>query len=320
MKPIDPYNKILRHGEALAKIQRGERVWPVNVELDISNACNLRCSWCAFAYMHNGIFMEPALFSRIMEELDGIKSITFTGGGEPTIHPDFAQMVQEASRYKLGLYTNGVSIKNLLPVAHLFEWIYVSLDEVDKESYRRSKGASAFDTVLRNTRQLAQEVFVGLGFLVHEKNYEYIDKMVELGKKVDADYVHVHPIVADVSYHWIPDALEILEYDWGYPLFYSEKRFWDLYYYWVGSWSRGYSICRGSELVPCIGADGTVWVCPNMRGKRPLGNLQEETFAEIWARREVQKVGPDCRIACRNHALNTVLEYACTPQLHEDFV
>ena len=71
-------------------------------------------------------------------------------------------------------------------------------------------------------------------------------------------------------------------------------------------------------VVPCIGADGSLWVCPNTRMIRKLGDLNKESFREIWECRPVQFVGEDCRIACRNHELNRTLEFVCGKPLWDE--
>ena len=40
----------------------------------------------------------------------------------------------------------------------------------------------------------------------------------------------------------------------------------------------------GSQLQPCLGADGHVYVCPQLRGYKEYsyGSLYEKSFKEIW--------------------------------------
>ena len=101
---------------------------------------------------------------------------------------------------------------------------------------------------------------------------------------------------------------------------YAPQRFLDLA---AGdAYERGYSICRASALSPCIGADGTVWACPNTRGLpgRSIGNASKQRLAEIFANAPVQMVGPDCEPTCRHHAMNKTLALVCERQPHEEFI
>ena len=47
---------------------------------------------------------------------------------------------------------------------------------------------------------------------------------------------------------------------------------------------RTYKKCLGSQIQPCVGADGEVYVCCNHRGYKEYsyGNLNEKSFKDIW--------------------------------------
>jgi hypothetical protein len=50
---IDPRGKLFGHMDRLAEIRTGKRPPPVNVEVDVSNRCNLGCRGCHFAHLHS---------------------------------------------------------------------------------------------------------------------------------------------------------------------------------------------------------------------------------------------------------------------------
>ncbi len=321
---IDPWNKVLRYPDRLAAIRNGERVYPLNVEFDLTNRCNLHCQHCDFAHVHDGAMMEEELAERAIRECAdvGVKALTLTGGGEPTLHPRFADLCQRA--YDLGMavgvYSNGLRREALVAAAPHLAWAYISLDEVDPRSYWRRKGINAWWTVCANVQAIAGKTVVGAGFLLHGENYRQASKMVDVARDLGADYCQFRPVVGLDDYAWVPDCLTVLGALDDPFIYVSYRRFEDLHRSACGEYVRQYSACRGSVLVPCIGADGTVWVCPNTRGLRPLGNLKEETLRDIWARRPAQYVGADCRVACRNDALNETLEYVCSDAEHMAFV
>lgn len=325
---IDPGGKILRHPDVLARIRRGEPVWPLHVELDLSNACNLRCRHCSFAYTHDGAILRPELAARILAELaaGGTRAVTFSGGGEPTCNPDFAEVVRSAADLglSLGLYTNGVNVDPVLDVLDCFAWVYVSLDAVDAADYEARKGAGAFARVCEHARRLALtrrpgRTAIGVGYLLDGSNWLKADAAVALSRRIGADYCQLRPIVQDgpgAEYGWVRRALPHLEALAGPGVYVSVARLREL----LDRGPRGYAVCRGSALVPCVGATGDVWVCVNTRGKRKLGCLAKDTFAAIWEARPEQVVGPDCRVACRNHALNLTLEHVCKEGQHDAFI
>ena len=62
----------------------------------------------------------------------GVTGIEFTGGGEPTLHPDFQEIVQYAHSlgFKLGICTNGVILgkkKFNKEIVKLFSWVRLGM-------------------------------------------------------------------------------------------------------------------------------------------------------------------------------------------------
>lgn len=325
---IDPQRKILRYPEILARMQAGLRAWPINIELDMSNQCNLKCAHCDFAHTHNSQEMSPELASQVLNELaaGGTRAITLTGGGEPTLNADFAAIARHAAALdlRLGLYTNGVDVSRLIPALDKFAWVYISLDEASQESYKIQKGADRFNQVTRNIKALVGEESkptIGVGFMIHPSNMNQIPEMVSLKDQLGVDYIQFHPTVGLTDYSWVRGIRHLLRHlQQQENIHVVLQRFHDLGMNQHGKHERGYTVCRGSELVPCIGASGEVWVCPNTRGLRKLGDLSQESFKQVWLRRPEQYVGTDCRVACRNHFLNQTLEYVCSHGIHEEFV
>jgi len=325
MTYIAPATKILRYPNTLAAMLRGERVWPLHVEFDLAGVCNLSCRHCRFGGRQDGAVMAETDARIILDELyaGGTNAVTLSGGGEPTMNPRFAAIAQYAHAVGLavGVYTNGINRQALIDAAPWCEWIYVSLDAASAESYARVKGADRFDNVCGTIVELSKRTrTLGVGFLLSDENLRHVFSMRRLGQELGVDYVQFRPVAGLDSYDWVDAALENLAQLLS-PV-YSPDRFRDLMDDKYSNYARGYTTCRASELVPAIGADGTVWVCPNTRGMkgRSLGNLHEETFARLWARRPTQCVGDDCEPTCRNHQLNKTLELVCAEQAHEEFV
>ena len=61
------------------------------IQIDITNACNMRCSNCTrFCGNHKkAFFMDFSTFKRAVDSMDGFDGVTGMIGGEPTLHPEF---------------------------------------------------------------------------------------------------------------------------------------------------------------------------------------------------------------------------------------
>ena len=127
--------KLLKHMDKLQRIQEGKTPIPVMIHVSLINACNLTCSFCCCA---NRPMSDRLPTEKVKQALDsfariGVKGLEFTGGGEPTLHPDFAEIVQYAYDlgYKIGLCTNGALIGNNRKIKKdtikLFTWIRLGM-------------------------------------------------------------------------------------------------------------------------------------------------------------------------------------------------
>lgn len=66
------------------------------IEIDITNACDKRCSNCTRLCGHHPkpFFMDFDTFKRAVDSLDGYQGIRSMMGGEPTLHPEFERFIR----------------------------------------------------------------------------------------------------------------------------------------------------------------------------------------------------------------------------------
>lgn len=355
MNYIDPRSKLFYHADRLAAIKAGGRPAPVNVELDLTNVCSRGCSWCHFAYTHTrgplkgkqakpenailgGHIMDMDLACRITGELYevGVKSVTWTGGGEPTLHPQFDDIIWHTYRVGLeqGIYTHGGHIDSTRAelLKHLFTWVYISLDECDRESYKKSKGVDGYLPVIEGIQRLTQaegKATIGLGFLLHVTNADRVDDMVTLGKSLGVDYVQFRPIIHyDQSapnqqiddVFWVNRAINNLRKYAGDKHVIADTSRFEMYRDWR---SHGYKTCYWSAMQTVITPNGKVWRCANKREHADalLGDLTVESFGDIWARAGGPcQVDDKCRVMCRGHISNVTLDAIMTETAHRNFI
>lgn len=352
---IDPRAKLFQHMTTLDLIKQGQRPAPVNVEIDLSNRCSLGCAWCHFAYTHTrgplagkvgkphgaidgGDLMDYPLAMSILEQLraTGVKSVTWTGGGEPTLHPQFNDVVAVAAGMNLeqGMYTHGGHIDDTRAklLKESFAWVYISLDECTSETYKASKGVDRFDAVCANVRRLVEadgNATIGVGFLLHPHNYHQVREMVKLGRSLGVDYVQFRPTIQyrqdapgelAEDTQWITWAVGWLNEFAGDSFVQVDIARFREYQTWNG---HGYPTCYWSALQTVITPNGKVWRCTNKR-EHPdalLGDLSVESFAEVWARSGGPcAVDKGCRLLCRGHWSNQVLDKVMADHPHRNFV
>lgn len=344
---IDPRAKILHHMDRLHALQAGAIAPPVNVEIDLSNRCSLGCEWCHFAYTHTrgplagkpsifkpgqpvpgGDLMDTALAKSIIDQLAdaGVRSISWTGGGEPTLHPDFDEIIQYAGqRIEQGLYTNGAHIdsKRADVLKKNMEWVYVSLDAASQEQYKACKGVDAFYKVGRGILSLHNafgKATIGAGFLLTRDNWRDYRQMADLGLDLGADYVQFRPtVLPGENTSWMEECVDTIRWIQDEPGVELDLNRFDLYRNWQG---HGYYTCYWSVLQTVITPNGKMWTCVNKReyDGAEIGDLSRESFYEIWKSHKAARVDDDCRVMCRGHIPNLTLHEIMTPRKHGNFI
>jgi MoaA/NifB/PqqE/SkfB family radical SAM enzyme len=343
---VDYKQKLLGHLDRLAALKVGQVPPPVNAEIDLSMRCNLGCNFCHFGHTHSkgplskhqmvnvGDLMDMSMALDLVRGLAeiGCLSITWTGGGEPMLHPGIRGIMRHAADAGLhqGIYTNGTLIDGHKAawLNRWCDWVYVSLDAADGQEYREIKGVGGFQAACDGVRQLSElGGTVGVGFMVTEHNARRLRPMAELAKALGASYVQFRPAIL---FDPADPATPIGDRSWalgglvppdGWPEIRVEldmNRFKD-YAHWAG---HGYDACYWSALQTVITADGRVWTCCNKRGTpgNCLGDLRYEPFPEIWKRRHVAPVDGQCRVLCRGHLPNKAIHELFQPHPHSQFI
>lgn len=352
---ISPRSKIFQHLDRLQAIKEGGKPAPVNCELDFSSRCDLKCAGCHFAYTHTrgpwaghaekpegaipgGDLIDFDLACDIFVQLAeyGVKSLTVTGGGEPSIHPRFDDLIHAAvdAGLELGIYTHGGHIRGdrAAWMKQHFEWIYISFDAHDAASYQQYKGVNRFERVCENIRNLAAlpgKATIGVGFLLSADNYQHAYTMQKLARDLGADYAQFRPmiqydqatpnaLVEDTA--WVDEAVQLLRQYRDDPFVIADISRFTRYAKWRG---HGYPTCFWSALQTVITPNGKAWRCTNKR-EHPdglLGDLSVESFETLWQRSGgACGVNGGCRIACKGDPGNESLHAIFADAPHANFV
>ena len=81
--------KILTYPDVLDKMVKDESVNPINLEINLTNICNHKCIWCTYGYLHSSTdTLDKVDVKNVLDDAYkmGVKSITWTGGGEPLLN------------------------------------------------------------------------------------------------------------------------------------------------------------------------------------------------------------------------------------------
>jgi len=135
--------------------------YPSRLVLELTNACNLRCIMCGrddeeFAQT----FFDLNSLKQIDYILDKITEVTVFGWGEPTMHPQFHQILEYLDQFPLKKYfvTNGMLLDKFIDDIFNFnvDIIAISLDGACPETNDRIRVNGDFSKVVANIKSIVE--------------------------------------------------------------------------------------------------------------------------------------------------------------------
>ncbi len=285
-----PDVKITLHTQ-FARHLAGEKVYPVGLEISPSGVCNAACRFCFYANTgelgdHRKVFLDTGRLAEVLDEAWGlgVKAVTWTGGGDPSLHPDIAKLVSLTAALGLsqGMFTNALAKPKYDPAK--LDWVRVTMtDRPWNEEYIKG---------LRSCRA------VGVAFnYAGPADDEYLTKTLAMAERCGVDYVQLRPALAfhGATVDITPPAVR-------HPLLFVTD-----YKFEEARRKHGYDRCEGYHFVPFLWEDGDLDVCAYMRkhdGYR-LGNVYRQSLQEILdAAPASVPVSGSCQTCCKLHEIN----------------
>lgn len=349
LKQFNPM-KILNHWTTMNAILKGWNPPPISCEIDLSNLCNHDCIWCMYHDFkkEKKLTMPTETMLNLIHDLSegDVKSITFTGGGEPLMNPDTTKALYKVRNagMEAGLVTNGELLETEIckTIIETCDFVRISLDAAISETHSfvhkpKDSTKGIFDKILINLQRLVflrnttdNNLTIGIAFLVHTFNYKEIYKATELAKRLGVDYIQIRPVFIPGSKPivniWekvkelMEKAMELA--DDKFQVFPILHRFDEM-----AKVERAFSHCLGHALLGVVGADLNVYLCCQLRGNPEFsfGSLKKESFFEIWHGKKRQEVIKRINLEkcppCRYTKYNEILDYLDDKErAHKDFL
>lgn len=323
--------KILKHFDRLVKLRSGEIVAPIHVRLHLYSGCNFSCDFCNYETKAQKTLISYEKACEILKNCVsmGVKAITFSGGGEPTLHSDFGRIAIRARELGLetALITNGSQVLDK-SVIESFSWIRVSLDAGSPLTFSRLKGVKpdVFTKVLKNLEvflNYSRRPVVGVSYLITEENHFEIEDFVCIMKRVGVDNIRfgaLHRInYKEFFVQNIGARIEALKAKES-PIIYN------VFSKIVNEGKPSYKKCWYIHLAAQICSNLDVYTCCLNIGnkKHLLGSLEGCSFEELWFSKQRQDLlmyldASDCS-ECYFNERNVLLNDVLSLSQHDNFV
>ena len=310
---------------------------PRRLNVELANICNLHCSYCFRAdenlYSSHAEFFPIDLLRRVIDEARtaaNISRINFTGG-EPTLHPAFAETLRTIRDAGLttSFVTNGWHFERVWPAIQenrdAVSHVAFSLDGVTREDHDRWRGKGSFDRLVQAfSRCYISKLPFGIKIVIRRYLVDQLEQIAIFAARMGAaslHFVHVMPTstaIADdsalpldeqrVAEQEIAILARIFKMDIGI----------DAGYYNIDETCPPCAPLAGTSMN--IDYRGRLSLCCNLSGFRGaaeehdvVADLNVESFASAYAKftelvaRQLQR---------RKHALATLRAQAVTPDVY----
>ena len=347
--PFLPF-KILKHAGRVESMLAGDVTYPVSVEIDLSNVCNHGCPWCSFNGFRqdNWVHLPAGRALTLLEELAevGVQSVTFTGGGEPLVHSNAADIFRRAKALGLayGVVTNGRRLEGdrAQAIAEGATFVRVSLDAGTAQSHQmlHATATPEYERIMLNIaqlRMLAPRMTIGASMCVFDVNRGEIRQAAQRVKAVGGNYLEVRPVFPTewrgggfgnpLSADMVDEARAALED--------AKRENTDTFrvigmihrFDQVTDATKPYERCHIGPLTTVINADGYLYHCCIQRGMPDFraGSVLNRPFKDVWMNEAQRAMQASIDVSkcppCRYDGYNQIIEEAFQADgLHSRFL
>lgn len=245
---------------------------PLHLDIELTNACNLKCAMCwqANYLSYPKGFMSLDLYKKVIDEgvRKGVRAIKLQSRGEAMLHPDIVEAIRYAKKkgiIDVHLTTNATLLRRDVWKDYLesgLDILNLSIDRSHRDSFDELYGGGAYEAVIDNM----------IGFLKlrkelgKEKPYVKL-QVVRFGDDVDpyvkekADMMRglVDKIVVDPVFKLFDDKAKTNDEMISAPCSYLWQRM-------------------------VINYDGKVTMCcRDYNCVRIMGDINNQTLEEVWS-------------------------------------
>ena len=277
---------------------------PICLTWELTYACNLECAHC----LSSSGRRDPDELSTdeakaVIDELQRMQVFYVNiGGGEPTIRPDFWELVEYATAHQVGVKfsTNGAKIdaaRAAWLAASDYVDVQISLDGATAEVNDRVRGPGSYDMAIRALGSLRDAGFADakISVVCTRENIGQLDEFKAIADEYGATLrlTRLRPSGrgADVwdELHPLPEQQREL-YEWllanGDGVLTGDS-FFHLAAY--GEALPGLNLCGAGRVVCLIDPVGDVYACPfAIHDEFLAGNVRSEGgFARVWRTSEL---------------------------------
>lgn len=178
--------------------------YPRRLVFELTNACNLNCIMCGRnAADFKLTTFDMDVFRSFEPLMDIVEEVTLMGWGEPTIHPNFIEMLQIIDKHSARKYfcSNGMNLKKIKDA--IFDYhvdvFAISLDGATDETNSRIRRGSKIEVIKQNLSEIVamkkerglKYPWINFVFCAMKSNIKELPALVRLASEIGIEEVKV---------------------------------------------------------------------------------------------------------------------------------
>lgn len=289
--PIKKRLNLLRAGANLLYRNPHPWSWPIHMNIELTNYCNLRCEVCPTGtgrLERERRAIDPALFERLLNEAGPyLLTSTLWGWGEPLLHPELSDIlrIQHNRGISTFLSTNGQKLEDDRVLQALIDhpptYLIVCLDGLTDETNSKFRTGAKLAPALYGVRELARikkERHLRFPILHHRfiamsHNEQELTELPDFSAANQFDLLTIRTLsiidAPDDSFNkFKPYDKDLCAYEYENGRTVKRKDF----------------ICEKAFTFPAVFVDGSVTACDqDFNGQQTLGKIEGcTTFKDVW--------------------------------------
>ena len=336
-----------------AHFKYGKRIYPLHIDIGATKICNAKCIYCYGIHqkMSNDIIPRIPLINLFADAPTiGIKSITVTGDGEPTLNPHIYEAlgIGWANGLDIGFATNGIELNEdkIEQILHTCTWLRFNLSAIGHAGYKSLHGVQQWERVQANIKlaikikkESGYKCTIGLQMVLVPQALNYVVPQAKWASAIGVDYFVIKQFsdpgckeMSQFNLNWYdnPDTIQKLKV--------AEAQSTDKTKI-IAKWGmiklkgkRPYDKCLDVPLLFQISGSSKCYPCGFLFGndKYCYGDLKDNSLKEIldseryWEVIEYMQtkfnVHKDCTGCCRHDFTNKFIHDYMNPPEHLNFI
>jgi MoaA/NifB/PqqE/SkfB family radical SAM enzyme len=313
---------LLRYGLNLIYRRTHPWSWPIHMQLELTNYCNLKCPVCPTGLAslnRRPIAVDVALYERVLEETGPrLLTLALYAWGEPLLHPRLSEILKITQKYNMATFlsTNGQNLDDDRVLEALIRYpttyLIVALDGLTDETNSRFRVGARLEPALTGVRKLAKlkkdtgspSPIIHMRYLVMKHNQHEYSRVKEFAEKNMFDFLSIRtlsPIDSPEAPYagYLPDAEEFraFAYDSGRKI------------------RRQDFLCMNAFSYPTMLSNGWVVSCEqDYNAQQPYGVVaQDRSFADVWFGKSATEIRKTIRDAPARYSFCANCPYADRP-------